>query len=100
MQVFKLKDGSWGYRVLVKDQDGVSRNRRATRDKLGNKFKTKREATNAMNQVIREFEKTTPTKIVHSNVTVREVFEEYCRCGRSAVLLHTCKIKGKGLFFM
>ena len=83
MAVFKLKDGSWGYRVLVKDQDGVSRNRRATRDKLGNKFKTKREATNAMNQVIREFEKTTPTKIVHSNVTVREVFEEYCRYGRS-----------------
>lgn len=29
MQVFKLKDGTWGYRVLVKDADGTSKNMRA-----------------------------------------------------------------------
>ena len=49
MGVFQLKRGNWGYRVLVKDEDGVTRNRRAVKDKFGNKFKTKKDATLAMN---------------------------------------------------
>lgn len=82
MAVFQLKDGTWGYRVLVKDKDGISRNRRATRDKLGNKFKTKKDATKAMNEVIRKFETPVIVKEKDSDVTVREVFEEYCKYGR------------------
>ncbi len=40
MGVFQLKRGNWGYRVLVKDENGVTRNRRAVRDKFGHKFMT------------------------------------------------------------
>ena len=42
MGVFQLKRGNWGYRVLVKDEDGIRRNRRAVRDQFGHKFTTKR----------------------------------------------------------
>ena len=84
MGVFQLKDGSWGYRVLVKDQDGISRNRRATRDAFGNKFKTKRAATAAMNAVVQQFsEPPVQREKKHSVVTVADVYEEYCENGRS-----------------
>lgn len=83
MAVFQLKDGSWGYRVLVKDSDGVARNRRATRDALGNKFKTKRAATTAMNEVIRKFSEPAVAEGKDSDITIKELYEEYCKYGRS-----------------
>lgn len=83
MGVFQLEDGCWGYRVVLQDATGKRHNKRATRDNLGNKFETKRSATSAMKEYIRRFED--PPEIVRKNkyVTIAEVYEEYCRYGRS-----------------
>lgn len=51
MGVFQLKRGDWGYRVPVKDEDGVTRNRRAVKDKFGHKFTTKKDATLANHSI-------------------------------------------------
>ena len=52
MGVFQLKRGNWGYRVLVKDENGVTRSRRAVKDKMGNKFKTKKDSAIGMKEVV------------------------------------------------
>ncbi len=92
MGVFKCKDGCWGYRVLVKDQDGVTRNRRATRNSLGEKFKTKREATAAMNAVVKKFsEPVAERKMKAVDVTLRDIHEDYCEFGRSEKAFATNK---------
>ena len=83
MGVFQLKRGNWGYRVLVKDEDGVTRNRRAVTDQFGHKFTTKREATIAMNEVMDLYRDIASGKKRRSKKTVTEIFEEYCEVGRS-----------------
>ena len=42
MGLFQLKRGNWGYRVLVKDENGVTRNRRAVKDKMAISLRPRR----------------------------------------------------------
>ena len=91
MGVFQLKRGNWGYRVLVKDEDGVTRNRRAVRDQFGHKFTTKREATIAMNEVIQTYKGLERGKKKVPKRTVAGIFEEYRQIGRSSKAFGTIR---------
>lgn len=90
MGVFQLKNGNWGYRVLVKDEKGITKNRRAVRDKKGNVFKTKRSALSAMNELIARFNEKENNK-GFSNITLKELYDEYCKYGRSEKAFATNK---------
>ncbi len=91
MGVFQLKRGNWGYRVLVKDENGVTRNRRAVKDKMGNKFKTKKDATIAMNEVIQSYKDLERGKKKIPMRTVTDIFEEYRQIGRSSKAFGTVR---------
>ncbi len=79
--VFQKENGFWGYRFVVKI-DGKRIDRRCSYDEHGNKFKTKREASIAREEAIRNLriEKTEKPKVVRK--TVKEVFEEFRAEGR------------------
>jgi len=91
MGVFQLKSGNWGYRVLVKDEDGITRNRRAVKDKFGKKFTTKKDATIAMNEVIQTYKDLERGKKKVPKKTVADIFEEYRQIGRSSKAFGTIR---------
>ena len=79
--IFQKDDGYWGYRFVVKI-DGKRIERRCSFDEHGNKFRTKKEATEARQAAIvnLRIEKTEKPKPVRKKV--REVFDEYRAEGR------------------
>ena len=79
--IFQKDDGYWGYRFVVKI-DAKRIERRCSFDEHGNKFRTKKEATEARQAAIvnLRIEKTEKPKPVRKKV--REVFDEYRAEGR------------------
>lgn len=80
--VFKMENGLWAYRFAIMI-DGKQVARRKSTDEHGNKLHTKKEAIRAREAAIEQahLERNRQKKL--SRRTVKEVYSEYCKNGRS-----------------
>lgn len=80
--VFKMDNGLWAYRFTIQI-DGQKIARRKSTDEHGNKLHTKKEAIKAREAAIKQahLDRERKTKTVRR--TVKEVYSEYCKTGRS-----------------
>ena len=80
--VFKMGNGLWAYRFAVMI-DGKQVARRKSTDEHGNKLHTKKEAIKAREAAIEQAHLERNRKKKLRRRTVKEVYSEYCKNGRS-----------------
>ena len=90
--VYQLKNGFWAYRFIIK-VNGENKIQRRTKNEAGNPFKTAKQAAKARALAIAQ-EQTKALLTQQKEVirkTVKEVYEEYCKKGRSGKAYATIK---------
>ena len=80
--VFKMENGLWAYRFAVMI-DGKQVARRKSTDEHGNKLHTKKEAIKAREAAIEQAHLERNRKKKLRRRTVKELYSEYCKNGRS-----------------
>lgn len=93
--VYQLKNGLWAYRFIVKI-NGEQKTQRRSKDEEGNPFKTQKQAARARKKALEKVQAEAPPaaapkgkEIVRKRI--REVYEEYCECGRKDKAYATIK---------
>ncbi len=93
--VYQLKNGLWAYRFIVKI-NGEQKTQRRSKDEEGNPFKTQKQAARARKKALEKMQAEalppaapSDKKIVRKRI--REVYEEYCECGRKDKAYATIK---------
>lgn len=93
--VYQLKNGKWAYRFIIMI-NGEKKNQRRSKDENGKPFNTQKQAMRAREKAIRtlqveaEVSSIVPIKKLERK-RICEVYEEYCRTGRSAKAIATIK---------
>ena len=80
--VYQLSNGMWGFRYAFWI-DGKQKDIKRTTDKNGNPFKTERAAIKAREAAMIEAHSKRTQKPPKPQMTVAEVYAEYCKIGRS-----------------
>lgn len=91
--VYQLKNGNWAYRFIIKI-NGQNIIQRRSKDENGKPFKTQNQASKAREIAIAiEHAKTNnfPVKKESIQVTVEEIFNEYCKVGRNGKAYSTIR---------
>lgn len=79
--VYQLNNGFWAYRYVMVIE-GKRKERKKSRDELGNPFKTKRAASKARQIAIMQ-EQEKRNHVIEGKITIAEIYEEYSQNGRS-----------------
>lgn len=93
--VYQLKNGLWAYRFIVKI-NGEQKTQRRHQDEEGKPFKTQKQAARARKKALEKIQsQTLPAAAPKGKPIVRkrikEVYEEYCECGRKDKAYATIK---------
>ena len=100
--VYQLKNGKWAYRFIVR-VNGEQKTQRRTCDENGKPFNTSKQAARARKKALEQVQKglaaETPKAKGKEKPIVRkrikEVYEEYCRTGRTDKAFATIKKPSK-----
>lgn len=87
--IYQLPNGNWAYR-FTRTVDGKRYNRKGTKDEFGNPLKTQKDAVQAKMIAEARFEASSHEK-PKRRVTVAEVYNEYCKQGRSGKAYSTIR---------
>ena len=99
--VYQLKNGNWGFRFTT-TVNGSKKSQRRVQDENGNPFTTQKKAIKAREIAIAKFkvqqeQLLLPKQKKQMRMTVKEIFEEYCKYGRNEKA-YTTKLKQDSLW--